>query len=495
MPFTSGTVQTVTKLLNAMNTHLVANGWTKIRGETDMSCVSPKAARYWRILVWEIESTSEDFRECDMFALKTTLGGSVISGTGTYTCSSVQSGDLALLSSGGADIRSADINDQPWWIMYDHGSPITVREFDYTAVDDNEAPRDFAIQWSNDSVVWTTMSEWNAQSWVAAETKTFSFGDGTLFSEHQTSTDPRRTGRYEDETTNSNLTTSWRRHLNEDVWVWQGDGYDASRRVYLHARGHSRTSSSISWIEWDFAVEHDSLKPSWNTQTGTTSKKVAHLMGSGEIDYWFYSNSKRMILVTRTGSQDYACTYIGFHSAFAVPDDYPFPLSVLTTASSGDTPSISDFDAIFSVPDEVGEGASAVRLWDTTMIYPFNRDASAITNLETQYPTTSWIWPKSNGNNQRLNWPEQWGGDYADNSPPNGWNFVAATAQNDIPFIPATVQHETYGNIGVLDGLFSVPSSGNLTPTQVIAIGGQDYRVFPNRNRRSDSNWFAIRED
>jgi len=495
MPFTSGTVQTVTKLLDAMNTHLVANSWTKLRGETDMAVASPKAARYWRILVWEIESTGEDYRECDLFALKTVLGGAVVSTTGTYTCSSVQSGTLANLDTGGAAIRSADIDDQPWWIKYDHGSPITIREFDYTAIDDNEAPRDFAIQWSNDDVTWTTMAEWNAQSWVAAETKTFSFGDGTLFSEHQSATEPRRSGRFEDEDNNGNLTSSWRRHMNEDHWVWQGDGYDATRRVYLHARGHSRTSSSISWIEWDFAVEHDVLKPIWNQQIGTSNLKRAHLMGSGEIDYWFYTNSKRMILVTRTGSQDYACTYIGFHSAFATPDDYPFPLSILTTSYEGDSVSISDFNARFSVPDEVGQSGSVVRLWDSTFTYPYNRVSNATSNLEAQYPSEAWIWPKHNGNTQRENWPSQWGGDYADNNPPNGWNFISKTAQDDIPFIPATIQHETYGNIGVLDGLFSVPGAGSLTPTQIINIGGQDYRIFPNRNRRADSNWFAIRED
>jgi len=495
MPFTSGTAQTVTKLLDAMNTHLVANSWTKLRGETDMACVSPKAARYWRILVYEIESTSEDFRECDMFALKTVLGGAVVSTTGTYTCSSVASGTLSSLDTGGAAIRSGDIDDAPWWIMYDHGSAITIREFDYTAIDDNEAPRDFQIQWSNDAVTWTTMAEWNAQSWAPAETKTFSFGDGTLYSEHQSGTEPRRTGRAEDFPLNTNYTTSWKRHMSEDHWVWQGDGYDATRRVYLHARGHSRTASSISWIEWDFAVEHDVLKPLWNQQIGTSSLKRAHLMGSGSIDYWFYSNSKRLILVTRTGSQDYACTYIGFHSAFAVPDDYPFPLSIFSTANEGDSPSISDFNARYSVPDEIGLSAAVVRLWDTTLIYPNNRISTATSNQEAQYPTTSWIWPKHNGNTQRANWPNQWGGDWADNVPPNGWNFVTATVQGEVPFIPATIQHVTYGNIGVLDGLFSVPGAGSLTPTQVITIGLQNYRIFPNRNRRADSNWFAIRED
>jgi len=496
MPFTSGTVQTVTKLLDAMNTHLVANGWTKLQGETDMNCVSPIAARYWRILVYEIESTGEDFRECDMFALKTVLGGATVSTTGTYTCSSVQSGTLANLDVGSAGIRSGDIDDRPWWIKYDHGSAITIREFDYTAIDDNEAPRDFQIQFSHDDRTWTTMGEWNSQSWTAAETKTFSFGDGTLYSEHHSGTEPRRTGRAETFDAISISATSWNRHISEDHWIWQGDGYDASRRVYIHARGNSRTSASTSWIEFDFAVEHDAINdPKWNLQVGNSGEKRSHLMTSNEIDYWFYTNSKRMILVTRSGAQDYACTYIGFHSAFAVPDDYPFPLVSASTCSDGGTVDVSDFNASYSVPDEPGQSSFVVRLWDGSLIYPFNRVSNATTNLQAQYPTDSWIWPKHLGNTQRANWPSQWGGDWADNVPPNGWDFVSATAQADVPFFPVTIQHETYGNIGVLDGLFSVPGAGSLTPTQVIAIGGQDYRMFPNRNRRNDSNWFAVRED
>jgi len=495
MPFTSGTVQTVTKLLDAMNTHLAANGWTKLRGETDMAVASPKAARYWRILVWEIESVSEDFRECDMWALKTAVGGTVVSGTGTYTCSSVQSGTLSDLDTGGANIRSADINDAAWWIKYDHGSAIIIREFDFTAIDDNEAPSDFCIQWSNDDITWTTMAEWTDQAWVVAETKTFTFDDGALYSQHNSATEPRRNGRDENMPLDTNWATSWQREMSEDYWVWQGDGFDASRRVFIHARGQSITSSSKSFIEWDFAVEHDILKPAWNQQVGTTALKRAHLLGSGEVDYWLYSNSKRIILVTRTGSQDYTCTYIGFHSAFAVPDDYPFPLCVFSTAYEGDSPAITDFNAQYSVPDEPGLDSAVVRLWDTTMIYPNNRISSSTTNASAQYPVTSWVWPKHLGNTQRENWPRTWGGDYYDDNPPNGWNFVSKTAQNDVPFFPATIQHEVYGNIGVLDGLFSVPGAGSLTPTQVISISGQNYRVFPNRNRRADSNWFAIRED
>lgn len=495
MPFTYGTVQTVTKLLDAMNTHLTANGWTKLRGETDMAVASPKAARYWRILVWETEQTSTDFRECDMWALKTAVGGSVVSGTGTYTCSSVQSGTLSNLDTGSAGIVSADIDDAAWWIKYDHGSAITIREFDYTAIDDNEAPRNFCIQWSNDDLTWTTMKEWNSQSWTAGQTKTFTFDDGTLYGDHHSATEPRRNGRNEDMGDNTNWTGDWRRDMAEDYWVWQGDGFDASRRVFIHARGQSKTSASKSFIEWDFAVEHDVLKPIWNQQIGTTTLKRAHLLGSGEVDYWFYTNSKRMILVTRTGSQDYACTYIGFHSAFAVPDDYPFPLSIFSTAFDGDSPAISDFNSRYSVPDEPGLNSTAVRLWDTTMIYPNNRISSSTTNAAAQYPVTSWVWPKHLGNTQRDTWPKGWTGDYIDDNPPHGFNFVSATAQGEVPFFPATIQHETYGNIGVLDGLFSVPGAGSLTPTQIITIGGQDYRVFPNRNRRADSNWFAIRED
>lgn len=497
MPFTSGTVQTVTKLLNAMNSHLILNGWTKLQGETDMNCASPKAARYWRLLVWETDNTGSDFREVNLFALKTLVGGSVVSTTGTYTGSSVETGTPASLGTGGASVHSADIDDKVWWLKYDHGSAVTIREFDLQCGNAADAPRDFCIQWSNDDRTWTTMQAWTGQSWVNFESKTFTFDDLTLYSEHESGTEPRRTGRAEDESGLTEiLSTDWYRDISEDHWVWQGDGYDASRRVYIHARGQSRTAASTSWIEWDFAVEHNAANdPIWNQQVGSSNFRRSHIIGSGEIDYWFYTNSKRMILVTRTGSQDYACSYIGFHSAFALPDDYPFPLSIFSTGADGASFDVSDFNAQYSVPDEPGTNSSWVRLWDGTGIVPQNRDFNAGTNHIMQYPPESWIWPKHLGNTQRANWPNQWLGDYADNVPPHGWNFISRTAQDDVPFFPATIQHETYGNIGVLDGLYSVPGAGSLTPTQVINISGQDYRIFPNRNRRSDSNWFAIRED
>lgn len=496
MPFTTGTAASPSDLLNKLNTHLVANGWTKLRGETDMACASPKAARYWRILVWECQDTSGDFRGLQLFNLRTTAGGANQATVGAnFSCSAVGTGTASLMAAGGL-LRSPNINDRAWWVRYDFGSPVTIREF-YVRGDSvvNNSPRDFAFQWSNDGEVWTTMQEYYAQSWTASEYKTFTITDGFLLGRHASSTAPRRSGRLED----FSIDTSWvggeARDFSEDIWAWQAPGYDAARRVYVYARSYCRPSSSTHAIEWDFSTEYNAAIRAWNGQIGSSLASRSHMMDSGTISYWIYSNSKRFILITRSGTQDYTSSYCGFLSAFATPDDFPYPLCISTTMLDPTTFTFGTANARLSSCADPGLNSCIARLWDGTIINAGNRPDSNTSNLYLNVPTNSWVWPYHFGSTGRPVWPYGIGSDYADYVGAHIFDYVRATEQSELPLVPCTLQHDPYGNIGTLDGVFAIPSGGLLTPTQVITIGGQDYRVFPNRTRREPVAWFCVRED
>jgi len=497
MPFATGTARTPSELLNALNTHLVANGWTKLRGETDMACASPKAARYWRLLVWESQTTSSGFRGLQLFNLRTTSGGANVATVGAnFSCSSVGTGTPSLMVAGGL-LRSASIANQPWTVTYDFGAPTTIREF-YLRGDSTigNSPRDFAFQWSNDGEVWTTLNVYTSITWTASEYKTFTITDGFLFSDHVAVDAPRRSGAAEDFTTSSNLTTSAGRDLSEDYWLWQGPGYDASRRVYVHARSYCRQAASTHVIQLDYSIAYDAAIRSWAGQVGSSGLERCHLMDSGTVTYWIYSNSKRILLITRSGAQDYTSTYIGFMSAFALPNDYPFPLLISTTMPDRFTYTSGDVNARLSSMADPGLSATACRLWDGTLIVPNNRPSTGTSNLYLQKPTNSWVWPYHFGSTGiSSSWPGAIGSDFHDYSPAHIFDYVSATQQNALPLIPCTVMHDPYGNIGVMDGVFAIPSGGILTPTQLITIGIQNYRVFPNRTRRESVAWFAVRED
>lgn len=499
MPFTSGTAETPSVLLKAMNTHLVANGWTKLRGEEDMAVAGPKAARYWRILVFETQGTADDFVGMTLLHLKTTIGGSnVATVAANWTLSSLGTGTTALLISGGA-VRSADIDDQMWSAVYDFGTATTIREVtmkaDATLV---YCPRDFLIQWSQDGKCWTTIKRCASTTWAASETKNFNWTDGVVDATHASANGPRRTGKGEWFSRLANVSmTDTLADQADDIWIWQGPGYDAARRVYIHARGHTRNTLSTYIIEWGVSIGYNPSAILWDDHPGFSGLvyERSHLMVNTTVNYWFYSNSKRFILVTRSGAQDYTSSFVGFLSAFGTPDQYPFPLAIFATAGSVTAYTYGDTNNRLSSCADPGVGAAFVRLWDGTTIAPNNRDDAVATNLFSAYPATSWVWPVHTGQGSRPVHPQGWTGDWNDYVGAHFFDYFVATRQSELPLFPCIVQHDPYGNVGALDGVFAIPSGGILSPLAILTISGQDYRIFPNRTRRNGVNFFAIRED
>lgn len=506
MPFTTGTARTPSELLAAMNAHLTANGWTRLRGDPDLACASPKAARYWRLNIQQSQTATNNFKGLRVLQFRTTVGGANVATNAANFSSNLalSAGTFTnLLTSGNTtNVRGTNINSYypPWIITYDFGSPTTIREVvirtEGTTL--GASPSHFAIQWSNDGLTWTTMRQVVGEVWTLNQEKVFTFNDGFLDSEHVASNAPRRSGRAESVLDSSSAWgTSASRAFSEDYFAWQAPGYDANRRVFIHARGYTFPGADTHVISFDFSVNYDGAILNWQGQAGSSGGESSHLMNSAEITYWFYSNSKRFILVTRQGAQDYTSTYAGFGSAFATPDDYPFPLLIASTMGAFNAYNYSQSNNRMSFCADPGSGGGArARLWDGTIIQPMNRgDVDGSGNRYLGTPTNAWVWPFHFGSTDNGTWPYDFGGDSVDNNAPHGFEFVAGTAQGALPLIPCTVQHDPFGNIMTMDGVFAIPSGGLLTPTQLITIGGQNYRIFPNRTRREQANWMAIRED
>lgn len=505
MPFTSGTAATPSLLLKAINDFIVANGWTKLRGEEDMAVASPKAARYWRIVAYEQQTTGSNNYGVQLLNFRTTAGGAnVTTNSANWSLNSLGTGTTSLLVSGGV-VRSATINPGPWILTYDFGSPTIVREV-YMRGDTSTALciRDFMLQWSNDGEVWTTMREWTGNVWTASEFKTFTIADGFVHTRHAGANAPRRSGRrtYWTDYSLQWTTTAFERDMSNDTWIWQGPGYDATRRVYVHARGFARELDATCGIEWNYATAHDGAIPGFGGQAGSVSNPIsggsvnarALLFDSGTINYWLYVNSRRIVLVTRSGAQDYTSAYVGFLSAFGTPDQYPFPLFMSATSLDFGSFTHGSSNNRLSMCADPGQHAGMVKLWDGLDITVGNRPDSAATNF---YISTSsltnlgWVWPYFTGATNSNSYPEAL---MSSNSNDHFLGKMVATQQGHLPLFPAMVQNNPYGNIGVMDGVFCIPGAG-LTPLQVITLSGVNYRVFPNRTRRDGNNWMAVRED
>lgn len=113
MAYETGTADSSTHLLQKLNTFLTANGWTNIRGETDIVPASPKAARYWRILFLEVDSTTHDYRGVSKLEWRGTPGGANLATDGNaYYFRNLGSGSGANIVSGTGETYSTDVNDE-----------------------------------------------------------------------------------------------------------------------------------------------------------------------------------------------------------------------------------------------------------------------------------------------------------------------------------------------------------------------------------------------
>ena len=500
MAFTSGSAATPSVLLSALNTFLLANGWTKIRGDIDLNVASPKAARYWRVVVHETDGTNSSIRSLRKLNFRTTVGGANVSTVAAnFTIYNLGSGTATNLIAGSADVVSSNIGSaRAWKIQYDFGSPTIVREIEMQSTTSTTlSPRAFVVQWSNDGETWTTMWESTGLSWTSSEVKLFSFPDTYRFSEHPADSQPSRAGSAEDYPADTNWENSQWRHFSEEYFIWQGPGYDASRRVYIHARGHRNPGNLTSHLEFQYSPGYDAAIRGFGQQVGSGGTSVFHIFTSNSVNYWFYINDLRLVIVTQSNVSDYTSSYVGFTEAFGHPDFYPFPLCMISSSPDRNQLIATSENGLGSIVDP-GFGALRAKKLDGFDYIGGNRifggseeaivpgsSASAITVWPLHhggtYANASWPYNKGSGTsnlavNRRL------------------FDYLLPTQQNDLPIFPAMIMDKISGNLGILSGVYAIPGGGLLAAQQPIVISGITYRVFPNRSRRNGSNWFAVKE-
>lgn len=504
MAFTSGSAATASVLMDALNTFLLANGWLKLRGDVDLAVASPKAARWWRFIGLETMSVFSSQQALRKLNFRTTVGGAnVATDASKFTIDWLASGTAANLIAGSADVNAnaAIGSSRAWQIKYDFTTPTVIREVQMQATSGatSTAPRSFLIQWSNDGETWTTMYEAVNISWTASETKLFAFADGYRSSQHPGNSQPSRSGMAEDLGNDVALEGSGFRELSEEYFVWQGPGYDAARRVYVHMRGHRNPTDLTSHLELSYSTQYNAAIRAWGQQVGSPAKSRFHLFASGSVNYWFYVNDLRIIIVTQSNVSDYTSSYIGFLEAFAHPDYYPFPLFMAATDADRTrlmTP-INNFHSSIADP---GYDCMTVKKWDGIDYIGGNRAFGGTENSKvggtggatSGYPT---VWPHFFGSAQNSSWPSNKGSGSTVNGDRHLFDNMLATQQGDLPLLPAIVMDRVHGHLGVMSGVYAIPGADVLAPQQAIVIGGVTYRVFPNRTRRTRASWFAVREN
>ena len=495
MAFQTGTYTTMPQLMNILNTFMTGNGWTRLRGETDMAVNSPKAARYWRLNVRESIGTSTQFRairEINFHA----INDDVISRAGvTATASSFLSGNVPAncLVSDTTFVRSAQVNNDRWWLAFDFGSAVTIGKIVIICELFSEAPEKFEIQWSNDNYTWTTMQQVNDPVLFTANfgtaTIVWDTGSGFTSSYHAGASLPRRSGlNY----FMGNVQGAIIEIGSSNLWAWQGPGYDADRRVFIYGYTFHDSIADVDSFGFSAATGIITDLPQYIGVQAGTDDRFVHLIAaaSGTKTYWAFLNSTRLIVIIKNGLDDYTSMYAGFLKAFATPNNYAFPLFVSGTANA--PVSLGSNDSRWRAFWDPGDSPSA-RFRDVTGVWRTVRNHT-FTSGDINAPLGNpirWTWPWHSGCTNREAFPFSVVGDWA-NFDFHFLDRIEATTQNEVPLFASMVCDINYGNIGAMDGVYCVPRGGVISAEQVISVGGFDYQVFQNRDRTNGDQYAAI---
>lgn len=209
-----------------------------------------------------------------------------------------------------------------------------------------------------------------------------------------------------------------------------------------------------------------------------------YLLWPNAMDYWFYVNDRRFIVVVKIGVY-YMSMYAGFFLPYALPAEYPFPYFIAGSATS------------LRVYNENASGIRAFVDPGPNCGWLMSQDSASWTAVGNHGNTSNTvdsfsnppgavIWPfrnpQSDSNTPVWNMSQAW------------FNKMRPLANGKTPMWQAHIcDHTENVMAGVLDGVF-ITGGFNRTPEQIVSIGADDYRLFININRSTPKHFFAIEE-
>jgi hypothetical protein len=255
----------------------------------------------------------------------------------------------------------------------------------------------------------------------------------------------------------------------------------------VHISIQSEAQSGTNAYAWRFCA-HPDYDPGLSFgQQRNNSQMIYFLLWPNEMDYWFYVNERRFIVIAKIGVY-YMSMYAGFFLPYALPTEYPFPyflggtynsLQPYNTANSG-IRSFADpgtAAACYMSREDMG--------WQP--IHNSNQGANVIDAYTGVGTEGAFIWPYRGPMVE----------DDTNHSGEIAWSFfrlLRPLANGKMPMWQATIVDVASRTMaGVLDDVF-VTGGFNRVPEQIVEIDGDEYRLFININRNTPKHYFAVRE-
>lgn len=217
------------------------------------------------------------------------------------------------------------------------------------------------------------------------------------------------------------------------------------------------------------------------------SNSSAHylLLWNGTINYWFYVNNRRAIVVAKIGVY-YMSMYMGFFLPYALPTEYPYPYYIGASYNALQ-PYNHNFSGVRSFADPGPSGASYLRR--ESLEWAGFKNSENYENVNDGYQPYDgpMIWPYRNPMAE----------DDVDAILEIAWSqFKRARPllNGKMPMWQATILDPWDETIpGVLDGVFAT-SGFNRVPEQVITDGVVNYRLFTAAGKNTPKHYFAVEE-
>lgn len=217
-----------------------------------------------------------------------------------------------------------------------------------------------------------------------------------------------------------------------------------------------------------------------------TSPEVHFCLWANTLDYWFYVNDTRLIVVAKIGVY-YLSMYAGFFLPYALPAEYEYPYFV---GATNPLPQSYDFDnaGMRSFCDP-GNGAA----------WYINRESFVWSGFNNSLATDNAVDDVSTVDAGAVVWPYR--NPFSVSA--EGWFFdqysffdkMRPLVGGNMPLFQCQLIDAAERCVpGILDGVFAT-CGFNRIPEQVVTVGADDYRLFININRSTPKGFFAILEE